>query len=54
MEKLESSRSPMEKREKNTFQLLHEWNGWGKKRDVGGEREKYKYPLTRQDNKGRE
>jgi hypothetical protein len=30
IEKLGSSSSPMEEREKSTFQLLHELNSWGK------------------------
>jgi hypothetical protein len=30
IEKLGSSSSPMEEREKSTFQLLRELNGWGK------------------------
>ena len=30
-------------REKSTFQLLHELNSWGSKKNVGGETERYKY-----------
>jgi hypothetical protein len=33
MEKLESSRSPMEEREKSTFLFFHELNGWRRRKN---------------------
>jgi hypothetical protein len=36
MEKLGSSISPMEEREKSTFLFLHELNGWGSRGTLEG------------------
>jgi hypothetical protein len=48
IEKFGSLRSPMEERKKALFYSLCELNGWRKKRDVGGDGKRCKYPHVSQ------
>jgi hypothetical protein len=49
IEKLGSSRSPMEEREMSTLLYLSETEWLEKKSDVEKDRKKYKYPLSTND-----